>query len=395
MKSPALKTGLFVATAAALVAAASWFEPESTRTEIFSDQGQAFFPNFRSVDVVKAIEVVDYDESEAVARPLKVEFRKGRWVLTSHGDYPAEAKDRLAKTAGALLDLKKDAPVSDRFEDHVQYGVLDPLDAKNASLTGRGKRVTLRDGGGIAIAELILGKTPKDKPGFRYVRLPSQKRTYLAQTGADPSAQFADWVESNLLRLTASDVTKLTLNTYQVDEALGRVSNMQRTVYERGGNWSGQAQAMAAALASLRVAGARPKPPVLAEQLRTRQLQLTLETVMSLRQRGFYIAPNGLLLANEGELIADSSKGFAYTLRFGEIASDSGAGAKAKENRYLFITVSAKTPDAEPQAKALDTKFSDWYYVISGADFSRLHPIKASSVKSPAPPKPAPTGNPR
>ena len=147
------RTGLFVAAAAGLIAAAGWIRPESATSEIYSDTGQAFFPSFRNVDAVKAIEVVDYDETEAVARPLKVEFRKGRWLLTSHSDYPAEARDRLARTAASLLDLKKDTPATDRIEDHAKYGVLDPLDAKNPALQGRGKRVTLRDAGGVTLAE--------------------------------------------------------------------------------------------------------------------------------------------------------------------------------------------------------------------------------------------------
>ncbi len=230
----------------------------------------------------------------------------------------------------------------------------------------------------MVIAELVLGQPVKDKPGYRYVRLPGQKRTYAVKTDADASADFADWVEANLLHVTAADVTKMTLNSYQIDEQLGRVSNLQKAVYERGASWNAQAQSIANALGSLRVTGARPKPPVLAEQLRTRQLALTLETVMSLRQRGFFIAPSGLLLANEGELIAESSKGVTYTLRFGALANDSStAGGKPGENRYLFVTVSAKVPESENLAKSLDAKFSDWYYVISGGDFAKLHPLRA------------------
>jgi hypothetical protein len=378
------RTGLFVAGAAALITAAAWIRPESASSEIYSDAGQAFFPTFRSVDAVKAIEVVDYDEAEAVARPLKVEFRKNRWLLTSHSDYPAEARDRLARTAASLLDLKKDAPVSDRIEDHAKYGVIDPLDARNASLQGRGKRVTLRDAGGAVLAELVLGLPVKEKAGYRYVRLPGQKRVYSVKTDADPSSQFADWVEANLLRASAADITKLTLNSYQIDEQLGRLMNMQRTVHERGqASWNPQAQSIAGTLASLRVMGARPKPKELAEQLRTGQLALTLETVMSLRQRGFFIAPNGMLLSNEGELIAETAKGLQYTVRFGELATDSAAAAAAKprENRYVFVTASSRNPDSAESAKALTAKFSDWYYIISGADFAKLRPARSAQGK--------------
>lgn len=377
------RTGLFVAAAGALVTAAAWIHPESARSEIFSDTGEAFFPAFRSVDAVKAIEVVDYDEAEAVARPLKVEFRKGRWLLTSHSDYPAEARDHLARTSSSLLDLKKDAPVTDRVEDHSRYGVIDPLDAKNPSLQGRGKRVTLRDSGGALLAELVMGLPVKEKAGYRYVRLPGLKRVYSVKTDADPSAQFADWVEANLLRVNPADVTKLTLNSYQIDEQFGRLMNLQRTAYERGQpSWTPQAQSIAGGLASLRVIGARPKPKELAEQLRTGQLALTLETVMSLRQRGFFIAPTGQLLSNEGELIAETNKGLVYTVRFGELATDStAAGGKQGENRYIFITSSSRNPESADITKSLTAKFSDWYYVISGNDFNRLHPVQAAKPK--------------
>jgi hypothetical protein len=376
MKSELARTLLFVAGAAVLVVAAGVFAPEPASSGIFSDTGEEFFPSFRDPAKVAAIEVVDYDEAEAVARPLKVELRKGRYVITSHGDYPAEARERMAATAAALVDLKKEAPVSDRWEDHASYSVIDPLDAKNASLSGRGKRVTLRDAGGLKLAELVLGAKAKDREGYRYVRLPGQKRTYAVKTAADPSAEFADWVEMNLLRVRAADIVKLTLNSYQIDEQFGRLMNLQRTVMARdGGTWSAQANTIASALASLRVAGARAKPEELAKQLRTRQLALTLDTVMSLRQRGYFIAPTGALLSNEGELIAETNKGVTYVLRFGEVVTDStSAAAKPSENRYLFVTVSSKGPESEAAANALDAKFSDWYYVIRGEDFKRLHP---------------------
>ncbi len=378
------RTGLFVAGAAALITAAAWIRPDSATSEIYSDAGEVFFPAFRNVDAVKAIEVVDYDQAEAVARPLKVEFRKGRWLLTSHGDYPAEARDRLARTAAALLDIKKETPATDRVEDHIKFGVLDPLDSKSASLQGRGKRVTLRDAGGSTLAELVLGFPVKDKPGSRYVRLPGQKRVYVVKTDADPSAQFADWVEANLLRVGAADIVKMTLNSYQIDEQMGRIANLQRTSFERGQpSWTPQAQGIANALASLRVTGAKAKPKELADQLRAGELALTVDTVMSLRQRGFFIAPNGLLLSNEGELIAETAKGLQYAVRFGELATDTGAAASSKprENRYVFITISAPKPEGAGTAKALTAKFADWYYIVSGADFARLHPARAAQIK--------------
>jgi hypothetical protein len=384
VKSQVIKTGVFVLGAVGLTVAAAWINPAGRRAEIFNDQGEPLFPKLRDVLAVKAIEVVDYDEAEAVARPFKVEMRRNRWIISSHYDYPAEARDRLAKTVAALVDLKKDLAVSDRVEDHAQYGVIDPLDQKVASLAGRGKRITLRDGYGDTLAEMVLGHAIKERAGYRYVRLPGQKRTYAVKTEADPSARFEDWVESDLLRISASQIRKITVNSYTINEQLGRIANAQRTVLVRdGSDWKaegeqkpdrGKIQALVSTVDNLRIAGVRPKPAPLAAQLKSKEgLALTLEAVMSLRQRGFFITPDGRLLSNEGEVSLETDSGLSYTLRFGEIVTGAGEPAakrqpKSGENRYLFVTVAG----SDPRAPEISARFADWYYVISGTDFAKL-----------------------
>ena len=404
MKSEFVKTGLFLAAALVLVAAANWIEPGAATPAILSDEGQPLFPDFRDVKEVKAIEVIAYNEDEAVAQPLKVEFRNNRWVMPSHSDYPADAADRLDKTAGALLGLKKDIFVSDHVEDHGKYGVIDPLDRKVASLTGRGKHVTLRDEQGGVLADAILGEKVPDHEGFRYVRLPGHKRVYGVKTDADPSARFEDWVEPNLLRLSAGRVRRVTLNNYSIDETMGRVMNAERIVLTRDGKkWTsegprkvsnGAARGVVSALASIRIVGARPKPKPLAKQLRDGKLQMTLEAVMSMRQRGFFLTPRGQLLANEGEVTAETERGLVYRLRFGEIVTggtgsrqtapakgeQAGSTAAEAQPRYLFVTVNYDDKlrnkyggsSGERTAKFLNRKFADWYYVISGEDFNKI-----------------------
>lgn len=405
MKTEWTKTLLFVLAALGLVAAANWVEPEAAVPKLLSDEGQPLFPNFRNISAVKAIEVIDYDPDQAIARPLKVEFRKGRWILSSHHDYPAAATGRLEKTAGALFGLKKDLVVSDRIEDQATYGVIDPLDTKVTTLTGRGKHVTLRGAGGEILADMVLGKPMPDHKGYRYVRLPGHRRIYGVKTNADPSARFADWVSSNLLRLSPSRIRKITINSYSIDENFGRIANMRRTVLTRnGGKWTQQGagklgnrkiRQLASTLGAIHIVGARPKPKPLAEQLRQRALAVTLATVMSLRQHGFFITNSGRLFANEGELNAETNRGLVYTLRFGEIVRGSnGAETAGKEaaatgtsqDRYLFITVrydpkvaarygaSTSTAAYQRRARDLNNRFADWYYVLSGADFAKLHP---------------------
>jgi hypothetical protein len=398
-------TLIFVAVAAALAITAAWVRPESTTQNLFDDLGQAFYPKFVDPLACKALEVVAYDEATATARPFKVEFRNHRWSLPSHFNYPADAQNRLAKTAAALMDLKKESIRSDSVSDHASLGVIDPLDQKATSLTGRGKRVTLRDEKGVVLADFVLGKPVEGKPGYRYIRVPGQKRTYAVKTDADPSANFEDWIETDLLKLSAADIRKIAINNYSINEELGQLENVERTVLTKEKDkWTvstGRApkktaiDSLTGALDSLRIVNVQPKPPALTKDLRAQQgLMLSMDSLLSLRQKGFFVTQTGQLLSNEGELIVETVKGLVYTLRFGEVApgapsATSSADDKTSERRYLFITVSyhdekaALYNDGDASkvrvegnrlARELTNRFADWYYVISGADFSKLRP---------------------
>src|SRR5271157_801602 len=80
----------------------------SVRNEAFNDQGQAFFPDFKEPLACTDLEVVDFDPSTATASRCQVKLENGKRVIPSHYHYPADAKDRLSKTAAAVMDLSKD-----------------------------------------------------------------------------------------------------------------------------------------------------------------------------------------------------------------------------------------------------------------------------------------------
>jgi len=99
--------------------------------------------------------------------------------------------------------------------------------------------------------------------------------------------------------------------------------------------------------------------------------------VVALRQRGFFIANNGSLLSNEGEMTVETNDGLSYTLRFGEIDTTRGSAsdeeeANAEQDRFLFVTVSANEDSARDRARELNERFAGWFYVISGEDFRTL-----------------------
>src|SRR6478672_1232295 len=132
------KTLVFVAVALVLTGAAFFCIPDRTGQNIaFDDQGQPFFPSFKDPFACTDLQVVEYEPSTATASEFQVKFKDGKWVIPSHYDYPADAKDRLAKTASGVMDLSKDTVRSDRVEDQEELGVIDPLDAKATSLRGR------------------------------------------------------------------------------------------------------------------------------------------------------------------------------------------------------------------------------------------------------------------
>lgn len=379
-----VKTAAFAGTALCLALAAALVQPDSVAPALFSDQGKPFYPKFTDPQAARSIEVVDYDEGTATAIPLKVQFQKNRWVIASHHDYPVDAGARLSRTAAGLIDLRKDMVRSDSVLDHSKFGVIDPLETKSASLAGRGKRVTLRDAHGEVLADFILGKPVEGRPGMRYVRVPGEKRTYAVKTDADPSARFADWVNAGLLRIPSASMRRITINHYSMNASAGGAAGIETTVLTREGGWkaaSGEPLNMTAVnglvntLDNLRIVDVRPKPPSLAADLRTGQLRLSLETAMSLRQRGFFLSPTGRLLASEGELSVETSQGLIYTLRFGDVAtsaSDAKGAAGPGDNRYLFATATPRAPAGERQAGEWNARFADWYYVISGKDFRAL-----------------------
>jgi len=431
-----LTTAAFVATAVALAWLAGTIDSYRTAPKPLSEEGQPFFPDFTDPLSCTALEIVGYDEATATAQPLKVEQRGKAWLLRSHHDYPAKAEELVMKTAAALVDLKRGALRSMSPNDHATYGVIDPLDQKNASLTGRGKRVTLRNAQGVVLADYILGHPVEGKKGERYVRVPGEMGVYAVKTDADPSSHFRDWVASGILGLSSKDVVDVRLLDYSIDETTGTVSEMHPAEARRGadGKWSAVGEGvrlrqatldrMLHGLASLGIVDVQSKPPTLAENLRLGgAIELSLDSITSLRRRGYFFTPNGRMLANEGELRVRTSEGLVYTLRFGEIAQGANlavdeaatttptsapgtvstgsptpppapaAPRMAPENapRYLFVTVrfdNAEAPaasagsepagddtsPAESHAQALARRFAPWYYVISGEDFERLRP---------------------
>jgi hypothetical protein len=390
----------------------------SYSTADFNDQGKKFFPDFDPLTCTD-LEVVEFDSSTANTRAFKVMFKDNKWVIPSHNDYPADAKDRLAKTAGGVMDLAKDKIVSDRQEDHETLGVIDPLDRKG-SLKGRGKRVTLKDKSEQVLADFIIGNEVHGTPAQRFVRVPGQKRTYGVNVKADLSTRFSDWIETNLLKLDASKIRAVTFDNYKVDPEAGQIIPGEKLSINRkdsAGGWTLDAtipegqelnnekiNTLTSALADLKIAGVRPKPAGLSRELKLSSSNevkpTTTAELQSLVSRGFYPTKNGLF-SNQGEVLARTDEGAVYTLRFGEVTFSTGdaleAGTKEEgqtkadakkaegttENRFLMVTVSFDPSLVPvPEKSKEETVIPDDPFWKPDTDPKRAEELKAVKEKA-------------
>ena len=367
-----VKTGLFVAVAILLIVFAGMVGPSNVTPELFSDEGEEFFAEFTDPFEATELEVWQFDEASTELKPFSVKKNdRDVWTIPSHYDYPADAKARMANSATMVVGLKKEQVVGDRKEDHALFGVVNPRE-DSLETEGRGTLVSFKNAGGSTLAELIIGKEVESEGSIDqyYVRLPGKKRTYVASLDNQLSTQFADWIETDLLKSSALDVDEMIFDNYSVDEQRGEIIQGERIVARRGADSEWVVEDIqeteepnvqklidiGSTLSQLEIVGVRRKPEGLTERLQQAQGFDRMALIGNLRGKGYFLANDGALVSNEGDLEFHTKKGVKYTLKFGEIAYGVGdavtsgaeeptaaAGADGPQplpgnNRYLMVT---------------------------------------------------------
>jgi hypothetical protein len=379
------KTLTFAGAAVVLVALAVATTPRQKAPDEFFDQGETFFPDFTDPNSARTLEVVTWDEATGSAVPFKVTYQGGRWTIPSHHGYPADGKDRLAKTAAGVIGVTKDDFRTDNAADYEACGVVDPLDTSSPSASGRGQRVTIKGDNDVVLADLIIGKSFEGREGFRLVRVPGEKRVYGARINLEVSTQFKDWIEPDLMMIDKEEIDRVVLKDYSIDETTGRLNVRDEvTVNKDGESWkmtgtpagkevdTYKVGNLVRAVDELSIEGVRPKPEGLTASLGRAGggVSISQSDMISLQDHGFYFARDGRLVSNEGELQTRTSDGVTYTLRFGEVvvgqglAVTAGAAGGAQEgatgeNRYLMITASFDRALFPEPARASNRSFEN------------------------------------
>ncbi|MBM3973919.1 MAG: DUF4340 domain-containing protein [Planctomycetes bacterium] len=380
-----MKTVAIAGGAVALAILASTMGPKEIKNDLFSDQGQVFFPQFNDPNAAVDLEVTQFLEGSAEARKFAVRRdAEGRWTIPSHGNYPADAKDRMGKAAALLIGLKKDQCVGERKEDEVAYGVVDPLDG-GADTKGRGTRVTMKDSAGNVLADLIVGKEVEKKTQVRYLRVPGKKRVYAAKLDGEVSTKFADWIETDLLKAQSWDIAKVTMDNYSVDETNGTIKkgDVYVATKDDAGKWAfdgvdpakeeaneDKLREVGDTLGQIKIVGVRKKPEGLTamlEQATGFDRQILRQT---LAEKGYFVANNGKLVSNEGDLLFETKKGVRYTLRFGELVPGSG----------LDVSSGAEDPKNKPK-EGEAPKPGDSRYLMVTAEFAESILQKPAGVR--------------
>jgi len=395
------RTATFLAVGAGLLLLGGWLNlrPALRQRAVVGEDEQAkvLFPDLADPGKAASLEIVSFDDATATLKPFKVIRSEGVWVLPSHENYPADAKDQLAAAATELIDRPVLDVVSDSPGDHETYGVIEPDPEKvKVGMTGVGQLVEIRDASGNKLARLIVGKEDKRPASgdgsqgrtLRFVRRAGQDRVYRVELDTSKfTTRFDDWIEKDLLKISPWDVRRLTIDdsscSFGIDEASGRpmISLARRCRAElayddKDATWSlvklegfddknqpkeekladgdelasGKLNDLRNALGDLKIVDVVRKPSGLSAELKAEEsFAGDREAVTSLAQRGFFAFQKGDVVSSNGETVVGMKDGVEYLLRFGNgttvAAGEDSSGAAAPDadaekessGRYLFV----------------------------------------------------------
>ena len=209
--------------------------------------GKSLFPSLDDPTKAKRMKIVTFDEATSQPREFEVAQVNGVWSLPSHKNYPADAQQQFAAAASALFDLKVLGTVGGKGtqEEQALYGVLEPKPGEDQiGEHGIGKLVVIEDENAKPLARLIIGKQDKptkpDEMGMgnqsqlRFVRIPGQDQVYRVQMAADKfSTNFADWIETDLLKMSPWDISDVKLRDYSVVDTMTRSGELNTILDQR------------------------------------------------------------------------------------------------------------------------------------------------------------------
>ncbi|MBC7819643.1 MAG: DUF4340 domain-containing protein, partial [Planctomycetaceae bacterium] len=276
-----------VAVLSTLLAIASNYFTKPARTGDEGDYGRDFNPEFMDAGKATSMRVAAWDEDTASSKKFAVEYKNG-WKIPTFHDYPADGKDQLAKAAASVIGLKRGSLATRYKTDHERLGVIDPLDEENHSTKGRGKRITLTENATI-LADFIVGNKVEGNDDKIYLRKFGEDKVYKVAARFDVSTKFADWAETDLLKASGGDFTRLRASQPKVnaDKEYEGDDTIELTREKLGEPWKlaaldeateelkvSEIDTMVTTLDDLRLVGVRPRPSIQGRPILSNDLKL-------------------------------------------------------------------------------------------------------------------------
>jgi Domain of unknown function (DUF4340) len=386
--------------------------------------GGEFYPEFTDPTAAQMLRVVAYDKDTAAVKVFKVEYKDGKWRIPSHHDYPADGKDRLARTAASVIGTSKNALVSRTKSQWARFDVVDPEDTDATVLTGRGQKITISKNDGTVLAEYVIGKQAEGQQDVYYVRgtkTQDPNAIYLAKLKIDLSTKFGDWIEPDLLKIDRDKLVDVRSDSYSIDEGQGvlvpgEVTELSRKASSDPWKLNGLndkkeelktdvVNQVVNNIDTLRLVGVRPKPPGINPDLSLdKRIADRPDLIMALKgdmaTKGYYIArmpgsDKPKLVSKEGEFEAGTNEGVRYALHFGQIFTGtefdietglSKSGDKAKDAKKEGDK-KAGAADAKTNEKSKEPEKKGRYLMVYATFDPKLvgePPQKPSEPKKPA-----------
>ncbi len=202
-------------TVAAVAACGFAIAARYSEAAINKQNGGLVFPEFQNqLDAIANIEIT------GVNKRIVLSYGQDGWQNQAMGGYPA--KTTLVENAlAAIANLAYIKPKTERTNLHSKLGVED-VNADSKSAQGKSTRVTVKDANNKVLADIIVGN-PKETivgtnaPGV-YIRLPNEKRAWLAAGPLDVKHNPPDWSNRMVVDIPAQDL--ITLNIRHTDGAV-------------------------------------------------------------------------------------------------------------------------------------------------------------------------------
>lgn len=318
---------MFLAAAGLILVAAVTLGIES-RSSRSDGVGGLVVPGLsETIDGAQRITVTSAEATYRIERTAR------GWAMRDRDDYPV-LQSRLDQLAQGLEQLRYVRRMTSDASKHERLGVTDPREG------GRGVLLTIEDGRGALLVNLILGV----ETSGTYARAPDDAQTWSVRGELAPLRDVATWMDLRPLELGPEQLARV-----EISPAEGRGYVLSRDSAEAAWGFASPTlgippgvdlNATAEALTGLEPVDVRTAPAI-SGAVRARVRALTFEGV----------ALVGELIESDGRL-------------------------------WLKLVAQAAGPEQEQAALAINNRSAGWAYALSDDGVAALAPPLASLLPS-------------